>query len=146
MNILFLGTTGVHHTLVAAHEYLGTLQNNDCRSIQYFADNEREESGYPNFIGFDSIGNKVYTLGGGSDIPMVKKAIEQLVDILGYSEKELLVKPISINNDKLILVLHKLAQIPFLKSLSLYLINYLLQQEIPSIRNHVQEMKNNRGH
>jgi len=140
MNIIFVGTTGVHHTLVTAHEYLGTLNDNAFASLKHFADGEMESSGIPIYVGYDDYGNRVYTLGAGNDVEMVKRTLEQLVEILGYSENDLVVKPVRINGDRLIMLLHRLAQKMPLRFLTLAVIVYFIKREIYVLKDAAQAM------
>ena len=62
MKIIFLGTTGVHHTLLAANLYL-TDEICDPARMQDFADQRKDHDGKPIYVGRDEKGNEVYTLG-----------------------------------------------------------------------------------
>jgi hypothetical protein len=95
MKIIFIGTTGVHQALLAANIFLGRVSNHqDIDSIDWF-NTSKDPSGFPIFIGQDSCGNRVYTIGAGGDVLIAQKAIEDLVRILGFSNRDLIVKPIN---------------------------------------------------
>lgn len=102
MNIIFLGTTGVHHALVAANIYLEHLNNGAYYRIEDYANSELESQGSPIYIGQDKAGNRVYSLGGGKDLDMAKKTIEDLTNVLGYSPQDLMVIPVAIRGDRLL--------------------------------------------
>ena len=104
MNILFLGTSGVHHALIVANIYLKKPVV-DFNSIPDFANVVLESSGFPIYVGEDNQGNQVYSLGAGSDINMVKKSIEGLRNVFGYSANDLVVKPVSVKGEKLLALL-----------------------------------------
>ncbi len=65
MIILLVGTTGVHHTLVAAHLYLQNIPAREFTQLNGYCDLSLECSGFPVNIGCDRYGNSVYTLGLG---------------------------------------------------------------------------------
>lgn len=108
MNIIFLGTTGVHHSLVAANIYLERLHKEQYRDIPNFANLDLEFNGFPLYIGEDKMGNRIYSLGGGKDWRMAKKSIDDLTALLGYSHEDLTVRPVSIWGDRLLAVLCKI--------------------------------------
>jgi len=105
MNVLFLGTSGVHHALIAANIYLKKPVT-DFNSISDFANVALESSGFPIYVGKDKQGNLVYSLGAGSDVEMAKKSIEDLRNVLGRSGDELVVKPVSVKGEKLLALLN----------------------------------------
>ncbi len=104
MNILFLGTSGVHHALIAANIYLKKPVA-DFNSISDFANLALESSGFPIYVGEDKQGNQVYSLGVG-DVEMAKKSIEDLRNVLGRSANDLVVKSVSIKGEKLMALLN----------------------------------------
>jgi hypothetical protein len=104
MNILFLGTSGVHQALIAANIYLKKPVA-DFNSISDFADLALESSGFPIYVGEDKQGNQVYSLGVG-DVEMAQKSIEDLRNVLGRSDNDLVVKPVSIRGEKLMALLN----------------------------------------
>lgn len=104
MNILFLGTSGVHHALIAANIYLKKPVA-DFNSIQNFANVSLESSGFPIYVGKDKQGNQVYSLGAG-DVETAKKSIEDLRNVLGRSANDLVVKPVSIKGENLLSMLN----------------------------------------
>lgn len=104
MNILFLGTSGVHHALIAANIYLEKPVK-DFNSIPNFANIALESSGFPIFVGEDNQGNQVYSLGAG-DVEMAKKSIEDLRNVLGRPANDLVVKPVSVKGEKLLALLN----------------------------------------
>ena len=104
MNILFLGTSGVHHALIAANVYLKNPVA-DFNSLTDFANRDLESSGFPIYVGQDKEGNRVYSMGAGSDVDMAKKSIEDLRNVFGYSANDLVVKPVSVKGEKLLALL-----------------------------------------
>lgn len=107
MNILFLGTSGVHHALIAANIYLKKPVA-DFNSIPDFANVALEASGFPIYVGEDEEGNQVYCLGAGSDVEMAKKSIKDLRTVLGRSANDLVVKPVSVKGEKLFVLLNRI--------------------------------------
>jgi hypothetical protein len=105
MDIVFLGTTGVHHTLIAANLYLNNIPDGKYFDIANYADPTMEKKGVPILIGEDDQGNRIYSVGGGKDLVMARKSIEDLVVLLGFSSRDLLVEPISVRGDKVLPIL-----------------------------------------
>jgi len=141
MNILFLGTTGIHHTLIAAHLYLGKPEPANYRNIRFWGDRSRESLGYPLFLDYDEQRNGIYSLGVGRDVLMATKSIEQLVEILNCTEGDLIVKPISIKREWILLFLHRIGRFKIVNYLLLPVIAYLLKKEFATIRQQVEEFK-----
>jgi hypothetical protein len=141
MNILFLGTTGVHHTLVAANFFLSKPQTNDLKKLTFWDNREKNLSGYPIFIDYDNKGNKIYSLGCGWEVMMTQRSIQDLVKILNSSDKDMTVKPIFIKRERLLLALHKIGRFPLINRLIQDIINYLIKKELTSIKQQVEEFK-----
>ncbi|MDD3365068.1 MAG: DUF3189 family protein [Syntrophomonas sp.] len=141
MNILFLGATGIHHTLIAAHLYLGKPEPVNFRNIKFWDDRSKEMLGYPLFLDQDEQRNRVYSLGVGRDVLMVTKSIEQLVEILNCTERDLIIKPIFIKRERLILFLHRIGGFKTVNHLVLPIIDYLLKKEYAAINQQVKEFK-----
>jgi hypothetical protein len=53
MVIVFLGKTGVHHAMVAAHLFLRDIPRDEINRIDNWADLSAENAGMPLFIGHD---------------------------------------------------------------------------------------------
>jgi len=143
MNIIFLGTTGVHHVLVAAHLYLGEEISEDLSNIKDFNDLEKELTGYPIFVGEDGDNNQVYVLGAGLEVQMVKRSIEQLTEIMGVPRDNLLVQPIYIKLDKLFLLYSLLAPGRRKGLIRVYerLIKRLIKRELPCLDKQINDFK-----
>ncbi len=141
MNILFLGTTGIHHTLIAAHLYLGKPSPANYRNIKFWGDRSKEALGYPLFVDLDEQRNGIYSLGVGRDVLMATKSIEQLLEILNCTESDLIVKPVFINRERLLLFLHRIGRIKIVNYLVLPMIAYLLKKEFATINQQIKEFK-----
>ncbi len=107
MKIIFLGHTSVHAALIAANIYLGKISDGKLWMIKGFADMSQDVF-QPLYIGMDAEGTEVYTLGGGKDLWMVKKSIEDLRDILGFKPDDLIIETISSRWDWILAVLIKI--------------------------------------
>ena len=112
MNILFIGTTGVYHALVAAKLFMGIDSQKELLSMPELGSRLLEDSGNPIYAGKDKRGNQVYCLGVGADVNMVKKSITQFMKILGFSHKDLIVKTIQSRNERAIFRLYQLSKLP----------------------------------
>ncbi|MGI5911509.1 MAG: DUF3189 family protein [Syntrophomonadaceae bacterium] len=139
MNLIFLGTTGVHHALVAANIYLDRLNEEKYYNLDSYADLQLESQGFPIYIGQDIKGNKVYSLGVGSDIPMAQKSIEDLVAIMGYATNDLITIPLSIYGDKLIRLISFFPVGATL--LSKIVAGVLIKSQLSSIYKNIEEFK-----
>ena len=90
MIIVLPGTTAVHHTLVAAHLYLNTINAPDFGRLDGYCDMSMDYSGYPLYIGNDKYGNQVYTLGLGRLVEVGCHAIHNFMQIMGIDSSQLL--------------------------------------------------------
>ena len=142
MDIIFLGSTGVHHALLAANMYLGRVNElSDLRYIKGLYDYSKDVSGFPIYIGKDIEGNRVYTLGGGKEIWLTKKSIEQLLNMFGYSEHDLMVRTVNLIGDKII---HSLNKIPGLLGrhyLNMYLSGFIVKRNFAKLKQETEEFK-----
>ncbi len=141
MNILFIGTTGVHHTLVAAYQYLGRLNTRDYRLLNNFNNAAVENSGYPIFVGTDDKGNRVFSVGVGKDLPMVKKTLDQLAIILGFSDQDLMIRPLTLKGDNIIWLLQQMSRILPVHFLTGPLISYIMQHDMPNLLEQVRQIR-----
>lgn len=134
MNILFIGTCGVYHPLVAAHLHLHKKDPVDYREVPFFGDYKLEKGGRPLAVGTDAASNQLFVLGVGPDVHMVKKSIEDLRVILGASAQELRVVPIMIKTQLLLLILHNCSGFAPFKNVFQPWITYLLNRQLPAIK------------
>lgn len=141
MNILFIGTTGIHHTLLAAHLYLGQFNGKDYRQLKFWGDFPREAQGRPLFIDYDDRGNMVYVLGVGLDVRMAQKSIEQLDKILNNDPQNLIVEPVFIKRERMLLLLHRLGQRPSMQEMAQLIIAGLLNNEYMTIQKQMEDFK-----
>jgi len=136
-NVIFLGSSGVHHTLLAAHLYIDPECRRDYQNLPHFNDYHQEAGGHLIYIGSDREGRRVHSLGVGSDVEMVRKTLDQLRIILDSSADELQLIPIIIKSQRLITFIHQLSRLACLKSLSSKLILNLLNQEHDYIKEQI---------
>ncbi|NLW45175.1 MAG: DUF3189 family protein [Syntrophomonadaceae bacterium] len=100
MIILLVGTTGVHHTLVAAHLYLKkNISAGEFAHLDGYCDLSLEGSGFPIAIGCDGYGNNVYTLGLGRLVEIGNRAINGFSQIMGFDSSQLLIRELRIPGD-----------------------------------------------
>ncbi|HWQ74342.1 MAG TPA: DUF3189 family protein [Syntrophomonas sp.] len=140
MNLIFLGSTGVHQALLAASMHLDPQLKQlrpDCRDLPHFNDYWQEAGGRPLYVGTDQAGRRIHTLGVGPDVTMARKTIEHLRIILDTSAEELQLIPIVIRSQRLIDWLHKPARLNWLKPLSSYLIAGLLKWEYHNVKGQI---------
>ncbi|HPT69676.1 MAG TPA: DUF3189 family protein [Syntrophomonas sp.] len=142
MNIIFLGSTGVHQSLLAASVYINPQSSHSCKKLPYFNDFQQDAGGHPIYIGRDHAGRRIHSLGVGSDVKMVSRTIDQLRIILDSSAEELKLVPIMIRSQRLISWLHHLARLSWLKPLSSYLIAGILNREYDNIRRQIPGFTN----
>ncbi len=141
MNIIFLGSTGVHQALLAASLYIDPQRDFDYKVLPYFNDYQHEAGGHPIYIGRDSFERRIHSLGVGSDVKMVSKTINQLRIILDTSPEELQLVPIMIKSQRLISWLHQISRLTCFKSLSSYLIAGILNREYENIRQQIPDLR-----
>jgi hypothetical protein len=140
MNILFIGTTGIHHPLLAANIYLGQLGEN-YSDLKFWGDWSSEALGLPLFLGCDDLGNKVYVLGVGWDVRMAQKSIEQLDRLLNDDIPDIIVKPVYIKRERVLLFLHRIGRRQKLNQLIQSLITILLKVEYITIQTQIEKFK-----
>ena len=129
-----MGTTGVHHALIAANIYLENLPDEKYYNLRDYADLELESRGSPVYVGRDKQGRRVYSLGGGKDLGMAKKSIEDLTALLGYSSHDLLVQTVTIRGDKLLATLCGIPPVLGGRLWNCLAAAILLKNQLPSIR------------
>ena len=141
MKIIFLGTTGVHHSLIAAYIYLDELKQKEFAMVKDFSDGYKDTSGFPIFIDRDNHGNQVYSLGAGGNVQMVKKTIEDLVSVLGFNAGDLVVKPIRIKGENLLLWMGRIPKIIGGSVINLFISNYIVKREYFRILKNVEDFR-----
>lgn len=146
MKIIFLGTSGVHHPLIAANIFLGRLHKPDFRFVRGFCDTYHDENGYPIFIDKDQDGNEVYTLGVGLEMEAGYKSIQNLASVLGYPEGELHLKTISMPGESLVYYAGKIPKLIGGRYINEYLSRYLIGKEFSRIKKEVDELRDGLVH
>lgn len=141
MKVIFIGTTGVHHALVAANLLVGQGDDGRYSSLRGFADTGIESSGKPFLVSDDGRGNQVYSLGVGKDLGLAERAMGQFINILGFESSDIMVKKVPIKGDKLMLLLIALANIGWLKTISNFLAEKLIKWQLRDIKQCVQQVK-----
>ncbi|HCF50126.1 MAG TPA: hypothetical protein DER60_07585 [Syntrophomonas sp.] len=96
LNVIFVGPTGVHHALIAAHIFMGDLHSNDYRFVEHYDDKEADLKGDLLYVGEDANGVKVYAFGAGANYELAPAIIADLRDLFGFSEEELVARAVSI--------------------------------------------------
>lgn len=142
MIIVLPGTTAVHHTLVAAHLYLNTINAPDFGRLDGYCDMSMDYSGYPLYIGNDNNGNQVYTLGLGRLVEVGCHAINDFMQIMGIDSSQLLVKDIRIPSELDIWAASKASRIPLgLGSVINRLVSdYTIAREFELIKSEVRRL------
>ncbi len=140
MNIIFLGTTGIHHTLIAAHIYLTNQEPADYNTLRFWNDRTSDDLGYPLYLDTDNQGNKIYCLGVGWDVLMVERSIKQLVEILDCQQEQLKLKPILIRRERLLFFLHRIGRVKIVRPMVLPLILLLLKHEHTVIKQQLEKL------
>jgi hypothetical protein len=141
MNILFIGTTGIHHVLLAAHQYL-EINESDLRRLKHWGDRAGEASGQPLYVDRDREGNRVFTVGVGRNIAMAEKSISQLLQMLMVTDQEMLVRPIYSRYDRLWLWLNRLDGWSLTRAMVGKLIVALLHRESSQLKRQIEQIKN----
>lgn len=146
MNIIFAGTTGVHYALVAAFLYLGQVQSGSgIEHLPGFGDMALELKGVPIYLGTDSKGNRVFSLGLGKQDDMGMKIINGLLAAACVGENSLIIKKINIPEAEIFCVLGKLASIPGGQWLNKKLSVNLINRRIAIIQKQIEEFKRAHG-
>lgn len=113
MKLVFIGTTAVHHALVAAHLYLNNAKTiEDVYALDGYCDTSLDRTGYPVYVGKDRHENKIYTLGLGSQLEVGIKAIKTFLEAMQPQSSEIQIQPIRISEEFLLFYLTKLDGLP----------------------------------
>jgi len=96
LNVIFVGPTGVHHALIAAHIFMGDLHNNDFRLIEHYGDRELDSKAELWYVGQTDDGAKVYTFGAGPNHKLAAEIIADFRDLLGFGEEELVARAVPV--------------------------------------------------
>lgn len=146
MNILFIGTQGVYHPLIAAQRYLHPITPSQIEKLPFLGNPSIEEHGQPFLVGIDEGDDKVYILGVGFDVAMAERSIQQLAEIFRPADEYLAVQTIRIRGEYLLSLLYRLARIPFLAGFCQRLAKIILQLNFDLICRQVQRFKNSLQH
>lgn len=141
MKIVFMGSSGVHHPLVAANIFLGRLQKPDLRFTRGFADTYYDKSGFPIYIEDDQAGNQVYSLGVGTQVEVVRRSIEDLAGILGCGAEDLALKPVSSKRANLLYYLGKIPKYFGGSYINMRISDYIIKKEFASLQEEVNQFK-----
>lgn len=139
MNIVFVGTA-LHHLLTATNIYLDKAED-DYFTEKFLSYHKSDSSNNPVYIACDLNGNNVFILETGPYINMVEKSISQLVEIMGFSARDILVKRISIKGERLLIFINKLACIKGGQELSLLLTNYIIRKQYSGLVSQIEDLK-----
>jgi hypothetical protein len=138
-----MGTTGVHHTLVAAHMFIKRGKHKKYKMIEGFDDGKLEKSGRPFLVSDDGRGNQVYCVGVGKDIQLAKRAMTQFLDINGFTSSDLFIQPVHIKGDKLLLWLVRLPEYRWLKALRNGVAECLIRVQLALVQQSVRNVEAN---
>lgn len=94
MNIIFVGPTGVHHALIAAHIFMGDLYNNDYSEVEHFGDETADLSGELIYVGQDEEGSQIYTFGAGRNYELASVIISDFRDLFGVGSDQLVARAV----------------------------------------------------
>lgn len=137
MNIVFLGTIGIYHPVLAAHLYLNGDWDQEFANLKGWGDFLQEASGDPIPVGCDQAGNQVFGLGAGIEVEMTRRTIQQLTEILGHDQEELVIQTISVGAEKALIYLYRMGQLQVLQNPINMIAKHLLQNERDMIRQQV---------
>jgi hypothetical protein len=145
LKIIFIGTTGVHHALVAAHLLSGWDCHGKCSSLAGFGDKVLEDSGKPFMVYEDGEGTQIYSLGVGKDVKLAERAIGQFIDILGFKPADYLIEPVSLPEEKLLWWLIKMPDHAWLRTVNSYLADKLIKWHLKHIIQSVRQAEGRMG-
>ncbi|HWP96620.1 MAG TPA: DUF3189 family protein [Syntrophomonadaceae bacterium] len=141
MKVLFLGTSGVHHPLVAANLFTGRFLSHDLRMIKGFCDSYYDESGDPIYVAEDSSGNEVYALGVGSEVEVGQRSIEGLRELLGCTSQDLVVKSIFLPGEKVMYYMNKIPKSLGGKHINMFVSNIIIKRNFKQIKKLVDDLQ-----
>lgn len=121
--------------------FMGQDPATDFREWPGFANRIQEASGYPIYLGQDERGNRVYSLGAGKNVTMSKRMLEDLVHLLGFSSRDMIIEPVFVRGEQIFYLLDK---IPFAlggQVFQRWLASVLLRPQISRIQAQVEAFK-----
>lgn len=141
MKIMFIGTTGVHHALIAANIFLNRINEPRFKLVRGYADNQLDLDGHPILVDDDGQGNQIYTLGVGKNLDVGKKVFEHFVQLLGESQESLTIKPVPIKGEKIFLLLQKIPEALGGKIINPFVSNIIIKRQFPQLVEDVNVFK-----
>lgn len=140
MNILILGTTGVHHPLIAANMLINKFEHG-LGSLERYCDMELDRSGFPIYVGSDVEGNRVYTLGVGKELETAKKALTCLLQLFGRSHDQVLITEVRVRGEGWIRLAARLARIPMGHRLNRFISDRVLKTQLSHMESQVAQIR-----
>lgn len=141
MKVLLIGNTGVHHVFFVAHMFLGTIDKEDIFNLSSFGDLSIDKTGYPIYIGVDDNGNEIYTLGVGNDKDLVKKSLDDLLEIFSLDKRELLVLPIPIKGEWFLKIAYIIPSSRSLNLISNLIAKILIKWQYQDLNNLIDKIR-----
>ncbi|MGE5415191.1 MAG: DUF3189 family protein [Acidobacteriota bacterium] len=139
MDIVFTGATGVHQALLAAHIYLGQLNDTDFSYIKGLADLDLDSLGEPIFVGEDSAGNHVYTLGLGQ-VEIGWKAVNNFLDVAEVSSDRLHMLKVKVPFENVLSYGHIIRKLPMGERLNWIISKWILKRSFSDIIGQVNQL------
>jgi hypothetical protein len=140
LKVLILGTSGVHHTLVAANMILSRFQD-DFTGIDRYCDVQLDRRGFPIYVGSDEEGRHIYTLGAGKEIETARKALEGLFEVFSDESRYFLITEVRIKGEIWIRLASALARVPLGNWLNRLISDLVLKRQIPLIRAQAEKIQ-----
>ncbi len=141
MKVIFVGTSGVHHPLVAAHMYCEKKKDIKLGQIKGFCDSFLEKTAKPLLINKDDSGQEVYSLGLGENIEIGCKALNEFIRIIDKNnENDIRIIVIRSKWEQLFVKLNSLPKHIGGEYVNLFLSKKLLEKQMNEIRKQVEEV------
>lgn len=135
MKVLFVGTSGVHQALVAAHLFLGNYNLEDVTSSPYFANIQMERAGSPIYVGTKKRDQDVYVLGVGPEVKMAEKTLKGLIGIWGFDKSNFAIISINIKGERVIAFASRLPHC--LRFVHIFIVKAIIKVQLDKINRQV---------
>jgi len=140
LNILILGTSGVHHTLIAANMLLDRFKG-ELTTMKGYCDTWLDRSGCPIYVGTDRDGHRVYTLGVGRELKVARKALGSMLELFRDSPHQVVVTEITIQGELWIRMAMLCSHLPWGRRVNELISGRVLRGQLPRIQSQVERLR-----
>jgi len=139
-DVVILGTTTAHHSILAARMLLNGIRNSDL-VVDTCWDAWLESDGSPVFVGTDKDGNRVYTIGVGREMETGARALACLVQMFESDCRPILITAVRIKNETWVRTAAALSRWPGGQWLNRVVSKRIVSPQLDTIREQVESIE-----